>query len=112
MDSFFSSGYTGPGELVRSFSDVFLEVWHGSSHTSVTPMTFKRVMGKYAPHLAGFSQQDAQEFVIFLLNGLCEDLHGRGKPREEVVKEEVRERWSIEKQADYWWDRHQQLNSR
>ena len=111
MDKFFEGGWKGRGELVKSFSDVFNDVLMGTPHSAVSPMTFKRIMGKYAPHLAGFSQQDCQEFVLFLLSGLSEDMHGKGRIKEEVEKEEIIEKWTIEKQGDYWWDRHLQLNS-
>jgi len=111
MEKFFEGGWKGRGELVKCFSDVFNEVLSGTPNSSVTPMMFKRVLGKYAPHLAGFAQQDCQEFVMFLLNGLSEDMHGKGRIKEDVEKDEIIEKWALEKQGDYWWSRHLELNS-
>jgi ubiquitin carboxyl-terminal hydrolase 4/11/15 len=35
----------------------------------------KRVFGKYVSQFAGNSQQDSQEFISFLIDGLQEDLN-------------------------------------
>ena len=37
--------------------------------------TLQDVIGSYAPRFAGYSQQDAQELLTFLLDGLHEDLN-------------------------------------
>lgn len=42
---------------------------------SVTPRSFKDTVGRYAPQFAGWAQQDSQEFLGFLLDGLQEDLN-------------------------------------
>ncbi len=43
--------------------------------TTITPRHFKSVVGRYAPAFSGYGQQDSQEFVGFLLDGLQEDLN-------------------------------------
>ena len=41
-----------------------------------TPQPYsQRQIGRFAPRFAGFSQQDAQELLTFLLDGLHEDLN-------------------------------------
>jgi len=43
------------------------------------------VLGKFAPQFAGYQQQDSQEFMSFLLDGLHEDLNRvQQKPYTEV----------------------------
>jgi ubiquitin carboxyl-terminal hydrolase 2/21 len=74
----------------------------------------KRLMGKWAPHLsAGYSQQDSQEFLRYLLDGLSEDLNNRGgrpsKPAD--LKEEELMKKSPADQSNYWWTRHYALNN-
>jgi ubiquitin carboxyl-terminal hydrolase 4/11 len=53
------------------------------------PSEFKKVLGRFAPAFGGYGQQDSQEFLEFLLDGLHEDLNRvRNKPyveREELV---------------------------
>ena len=45
----------------------------------MAPRDLKSVVGKLAPHLSGFAQQDCQELLRFLLDGLSEDLNRTGK---------------------------------
>lgn len=42
---------------------------------AVRPNRFKAQLAKFAPQFQGYSQQDSQELVIFLLDGLHEDLN-------------------------------------
>lgn len=41
----------------------------------VTPRGFKHQLASFAPQFAGYSQQDSQELLAFLLDGLHEDLN-------------------------------------
>jgi ubiquitin carboxyl-terminal hydrolase 4/11/15 len=48
---------------------------------SFAPSDFKKTVGRFAPNFGGFMQQDSQEFLAFLLDGLHEDLNRvRKKP--------------------------------
>ena len=42
---------------------------------SFAPRAFKNTIGKYGPSFSGYQQQDSQEFLLFLLDGLQEDLN-------------------------------------
>lgn len=42
---------------------------------NVTPRAFKAAIASFAPQFAGYSQQDSQELLAFLLDGLHEDLN-------------------------------------
>jgi len=49
--------------------------------TSYAPRQFKNTIGRYGPAFSGYGQQDTQEFLAFLLDGLHEDLNRiRKKP--------------------------------
>ena len=39
------------------------------------PKSLKQSVARYAPQFSGYSQQDSQEFMSFLLDGLHEDLN-------------------------------------
>ena len=57
------------GELIRALCT------HGRDHDVVAPTDIKRLVGSYAPRFLGYNQQDSQEFLRFLLDGLHEDLN-------------------------------------
>ena len=47
-------------------------MWSGN-YTVVSPVLFKSIIGEFAPQFSGYSQQDSQELMNFLLDGLHED---------------------------------------
>ena len=49
-------------------------LWSGR-YKSVTPRDFKSMVDQYIPDMQGYAQQDAQEFLAFLMNALHEDLN-------------------------------------
>jgi ubiquitin C-terminal hydrolase len=54
----------------------------------------QKVLGKFAPQFAGYQQQDSQEFMSFLLDGLHEDLNRvQQKPYTEVGAKGPRPRY-------------------
>ena len=57
----------------------------------VIPREFKRTIGEFQPQFAGYDQQDSQEFMSFLLDGLHEDLN-RCKRKPFVAKIESKQR--------------------
>ena len=44
-------------------------------YSACAPVDFKRTIGEFAPQFAGYQQQDSQEFLLFFLDGLHEDLN-------------------------------------
>lgn len=53
---------------------------------SVSPSNFKHKLGRFAPQFQGYGQQDSQELLAFLLDGLHEDLNRiKRKPYIEVI---------------------------
>ncbi|CAN0559571.1 unnamed protein product, partial [Ectocarpus sp. 12 AP-2014] len=62
------------GRLVQAYEQVLKELWFGSG-SSVSPSGLKSAIAKFAPQFNGYSQQDSQEVLSFLLDGLHEDLN-------------------------------------
>merc|ERR1719361_1261378 len=62
------------GHIAKRFGDLVREMWEGSSRT-VAPIKLRWTIGRYATNFSGFQQQDSQEFLAFLLDGLHEDLN-------------------------------------
>lgn len=62
------------GELAESFS-VLVRVLHSGQFKCVSPGDFKRTVGKFKSQFSGYDQQDSQELLAFLMDGLQEDLN-------------------------------------
>lgn len=62
------------GEVAMAYANLLREMYKDPPPTSVTPRHFKSTIGRYAPSFSGYAQQDSQEFLGFLLDGLQEDL--------------------------------------
>ena len=72
------------GEIARTFGQLIKDMWSGK-FTYVVPRAFKMAVGRFAPQFSGYQQQDSQELLTFLLDGLHEDLNRvRQKPYVEM----------------------------
>jgi ubiquitin C-terminal hydrolase len=61
------------GQLAEKFGELMEKM--RSSRGSVSPDEVKHMVGRFAPQFSGYMQQDAHEFLRFLLDGLHEDLN-------------------------------------
>ncbi|XP_054720476.1 ubiquitin carboxyl-terminal hydrolase 4-like [Uloborus diversus] len=86
------------GEIAKSFGELVKNMWCGR-YSYTVPRNFKMIVGRFAPQFSGYQQQDCQELMAFLLDGLHEDLNrvkkkpyielsdADGRPDELVAKE-------------------------
>ncbi|MCJ1283811.1 CSN-associated deubiquitinating enzyme Ubp12 [Xylographa opegraphella] len=63
------------GEIAKAYASLLKELYNENSNSSFSPRNFKQIIGKYGPSFSGYGQQDSQEFLLFLLDGLQEDLN-------------------------------------
>lgn len=96
------------GEIATVFGDLLMQLWVGQART-IAPWRMRQAISKYAPHFVVTQQQDTQEVMAFLLDGLHEDLNrvtdrayvempdSEGRPDEQVAAE--------------WWENHRARNS-
>ncbi|XP_011307573.1 ubiquitin carboxyl-terminal hydrolase 2 isoform X2 [Fopius arisanus] len=63
------------GALIKSFAQVIHELWEGSGERVVNTTALKSQIQRFAPRFMGYAQQDAQEFLRYLLEGLHEDVN-------------------------------------
>lgn len=87
------------GCIAIEFASLMKKIW-GDEFSIIAPTSLKSVIGQYAPQFAGYQQQDSQEVMNFLLDGLHEDLNrvkqkpyttpveANGRKDEEVAREE------------------------
>ncbi|EGR30106.1 ubiquitin carboxyl-terminal hydrolase family protein, putative [Ichthyophthirius multifiliis] len=62
------------GYLSVAYSNLMKEMWQGNQ-SSISPHILKKVIGKLAPQFMGYNQQDSQELLSYILDGLHEDLN-------------------------------------
>ena len=62
------------GNVANAYAALLADIFRDNAPTSVAPRQFKSTIGRYAPAFSGYGQQDSQEFLGFLLDGLQEDL--------------------------------------
>jgi len=89
------------GQIARAYADFVRDVWSGK-FSVVVPTALKRSIGTHAPQFSGYQQQDSQELMNYVLDGLHEDLNrvrqkpyvetleANGRPDDEVAKESWR----------------------
>ena len=64
------------GAIAESFGSLMTRIWSSTAGpSSYTPREFKQQLQRFAPQFSGYQQQDSQELVAFLLDGLHEDLN-------------------------------------
>lgn len=95
------------GELVEEYANLIKEMWYSNS-SYVSPWRFKKALSQFAPQFSGYNQQDSQEMLSFLLDGIHEDLNRvKQKPYVEEVKVNG---LSDDAAARMFWEAHEMRN--
>ncbi|RNA30578.1 ubiquitin carboxyl-terminal hydrolase 15 isoform X2 [Brachionus plicatilis] len=95
------------GQLAEAYADLINEIWSGKNGYTV-PRSFKFNLSRFAPQFTGFQQQDSQELLAFLLDGLHEDLNRiKKKPYVEMGSHVGK---SDEEFAEESWQDHKKRN--
>lgn len=96
------------GDVARAYGRLLQEIYKDPPPSSVAPRQFKGVIGRYAPSFSGYGQQDSQEFLGFLLDGLQEDLNRiKKKPyieKPDSTDEMINNPEAIREMAEKVWD--------
>ncbi len=95
------------GQVAKVYANLLNEMYHNTNQ-SLAPRNFKNVIGRYGPSFSGYGQQDSQEFLLFLLDGLQEDLNRIYKKpyieKPDSTDEMVNDPVALHKMADECWD--------
>lgn len=96
------------GNVANAYAFLLEDIFRENVPMSVAPRQFKSTIGRYAPAFAGYGQQDSQEFLGFLLDGLQEDL-SRVKKKPYIEKpdstdEMINNPAAIREMAEKVWD--------
>ncbi|XP_031569756.1 ubiquitin carboxyl-terminal hydrolase 2-like isoform X2 [Actinia tenebrosa] len=94
------------GKLVQAYAELIKSMWKPShSETAISPHSFKTQIQRFAPRFVGYNQQDAQEFLRFLLEGLHDDLNSvHDKPKYKIC--EFNDLLSDTEKADKSWKQY------
>ncbi|KZF21658.1 UCH-domain-containing protein [Xylona heveae TC161] len=102
------------GEVAKAYANLLTNLFADVGTTSFSPRTFKNVLGRYNPSFSGYGQQDSQEFLGFLLDGLQEDLNRiQKKPYIEKPDSTDEMTWNheaLKELADKCWDIYKARN--
>ncbi|XP_026476743.1 MATH and LRR domain-containing protein PFE0570w-like [Ctenocephalides felis] len=93
------------GALIKAFSSLISELWAPGSSRVVNTSLLKSQVQKIAPRFMGYAQQDAQEFLRYLLEGLHEDIN-RVKTRPRGINTEIDDSLSDSQKAAESWARY------
>nr|XP_058960785.1 ubiquitin carboxyl-terminal hydrolase 4-like isoform X1 [Pocillopora verrucosa] len=96
------------GEIANAYAGLLHQMWK-EQYSSVAPRQFKMQVGRFAPQFSGYQQQDSQELLAFLLDGLHEDLNRvKKKPYVELKDADGRPDGVV---AEESWHNHLQRNN-
>ncbi|KAG2469983.1 UBP2 hydrolase, partial [Polypterus senegalus] len=87
--------------LMEEFAKLIQTLWTSSGSEAVSPSEFKTQIQKYAPRFVGYNQQDAQEFLRFLLDGLHNEVN-RVMVRPKAIMEDLDHLTDDEKGKRMW----------
>lgn len=91
------------GRLAHAFGKLVTNMWC-TDKSSVSPRNFRAELSQIREEFAGNDQHDAQELLVFLLDGLSEDVNlVHEKPYIEHPDSDDR---SDEELANIWWENH------
>ena len=62
------------GDVAEEFGVIMKALWSGQ-YKCITPRDFKITIGKINDQFSGYEQQDSQELLLFLMDGLLRNTH-------------------------------------
>jgi ubiquitin carboxyl-terminal hydrolase 8 len=88
------------GAVALAYADLLNKLWGRSDAGYITPSEFYKSVGQYAPQFSYGTQEDAHEFIAYLLDMIHEDLN-RVKKRPKV-NDEIKGRTAEEQAQESW----------
>ena len=102
------------GQVAKVYATLLHDLYNDNGSTSFAPRNFKNTIGRYGPSFSGYGQQDSQEFLLFLLDGLQEDLNRIYKKpyieKPDSTDEMVNNPVALREMADKCWEIYKARN--
>ena len=96
------------GHMAKRFGDLVRDMWAASTNKTIAPIKMRWTISRYNQNFSGFQQQDSQELLAFLLDGLHEDLNRVViKPYDELKDSDGRPDDVVAQEA---WENHIRRN--
>ncbi|XP_026878583.2 ubiquitin carboxyl-terminal hydrolase 8 [Electrophorus electricus] len=95
------------GEVAEEFGAIMKALWSGQ-FKYISPRDFKITIGKINEQFSGYEQQDSQELLLFLMDGLHEDLNKADNRK--CCREEPNDHLDDLKASEMAWSKHKLLN--
>ncbi|XP_075904529.1 ubiquitin carboxyl-terminal hydrolase 8 [Nelusetta ayraudi] len=95
------------GEVAEEFGVIMKALW-ADLYKFISPRDFKVTIGKINEQFSSYDQQDSQELLLFLMDGLHEDLNKADNRKR--YKEEENDHLDDQTAADLAWSKHKLLN--
>ncbi|MBN3313405.1 UBP8 hydrolase, partial [Atractosteus spatula] len=95
------------GEVAEEFAVIMKALWSGL-YKCISPRDFKITIGKINDRFTSCDHQDSQELLLFLMDGLHEDLNKADNRKR--YKEETNDHLDDFKAAELAWSKHKLLN--
>lgn len=101
---------TMKGSLFRSYALLIKSMWKNDDST-VNPQDFKSQIARFAPKFSGYAQQDAEEFLYYLLKGLHEDVNLiKKKPPAIKFDEAAWDRMNVQQKSEEHWSNNLRID--
>ena len=92
------------GQVVTIYRKLLDDLWFGEDEY-INPSYFKRIFAHFVQKFSGYAQQDSNEFLIYLLDKIHEDLNTITiKPYIEMESKKPEQ--TDEEVSKIWWDKH------
>jgi ubiquitin carboxyl-terminal hydrolase 4/11/15 len=102
------------GDIAKAYANLLRMLYDEAGQSSFAPRQFKHTIGRYGPAFSGYGQQDSQEFLLFLLDGLQEDLNRiQKKPyieKPDSTDDMVHDKGALKEFANKCWDIYKARN--
>ena len=92
------------GKIVKAYTNLLKQLWKGEDEY-IYPDEFRDIFIQYEGQFSGYGQHDSNEFLIFLLDKLHEDLNRISSKKYKEIKEK-KETEDDEQAALRWWKCH------
>jgi ubiquitin carboxyl-terminal hydrolase 4/11/15 len=103
------------GTIAKQWAGLLEDLYNPDSMSHVNPSKFRRAVGRQRQEFAGFEQHDSQEFVMFLLDALSEDLSRIGKKPYTTIPdstdEMVHDQQALEEFGKTCWELYESRNA-
>lgn len=94
------------GHLLEAYAGLIRELWGPATPAAIAPRRLKSEVHRLARRFMGYEQQDAHEFLRFLLDGLHKEVNRVEVPPQYTANPDEIDARPVDEQLDYHMARH------